>query len=81
MSLIIWLIIGGVAGMLAGRVMGKTPPYGLVGDVLLGIAGSVVGGFLLGILGFSGGGGLIGSFITAFGGACVVLWAIRAIKK
>ncbi len=80
-TLILWLIIGGIAGIAAGKVMKSDPPYGLIGDVLLGIAGAVVGGWVLGLLGFSGGGGIIGSLIVAFIGAVILIWVARFIKK
>jgi uncharacterized membrane protein YeaQ/YmgE (transglycosylase-associated protein family) len=46
-SLIVWLVIGAVAGAVARQVVGGVPPFGRIGDIVLGIAGGVVGGFLL----------------------------------
>lgn len=79
-ALIVWLVIGGLAGFLAGNMMGANRPYGVPGDVILGILGSVAGGWLLGLLGL-GSSGLIGSFITAFIGAITLIWLIRKIKS
>ena len=79
-ALIVWLVIGGLAGFLAGNMMGANRPYGVPGDVILGILGSVAGGWLLGLLGL-GSSGLIGSFITAFIGAIILIWLVRKIKS
>ena len=78
-SLVIFLVIGAIAGWLAGVVM-KGGGFGLVGDIVVGIVGAVVGGWLFGIFGITAG-GLVGAIITAFVGACVLLFIIRLIKK
>jgi len=73
-----FLIIGTVAGWLAGKIM-RGHGFGLVGDLVVGIFGSLVGGFLfrlLGIASFS----LIGSLVTATVGAVVLLWLIHRLK-
>lgn len=75
---IVWLIIGGLAGFVAGNVMKAKRPYGVVGDVLLGIVGGIVGGVLLTLVGL-GANGLIGSFVTAFIGAVALIWIVRKI--
>jgi uncharacterized membrane protein YeaQ/YmgE (transglycosylase-associated protein family) len=80
MELIVWLLIGLAAGYLAGSVMKGRRPYGLVGDLVLGLLGAVVGGFLLSLLGFSGS-GLIATFITAFIGAVVLIFLVRQIRR
>lgn len=79
-ALIVWLVIGGAAGYLAGNFMCEKRPFGLIGDVVLGILGSVAGGWVLGLLGL-GSTGLIGSFITAFIGAMILIWIVRKIKS
>jgi uncharacterized membrane protein YeaQ/YmgE (transglycosylase-associated protein family) len=78
-SLIIFLIIGAVAGWLAGLIM-KGRGFGLLGNIIVGIIGAVVGGFLFGLLGLAAG-GLIGSIVTATVGAVVLLFLIGLIKK
>lgn len=80
MGFLIWLMIGLGAGYAAGQIMKGERPYGLWGDLGLGILGALVGGFLLSLLGFSGG-GIIATFITALAGACVLIWGVRQIKK
>lgn len=79
MSIIIFLVIGAIAGWLAGVVM-KGGGFGLVGDIVVGIIGAVIGGWLFGVLGIAAG-GLVGAIISAFVGACVLLFVIRLIKK
>jgi len=78
-SLVIFLVIGAIAGWLAGVVM-KGGGFGLVGDIVVGIVGAVVGGWLFRVFGITAG-GLVGAIITAFVGACVLLFIIRLIKK
>lgn len=79
LNLILWLIIGGLAGYFAGRFMGAKRPFGMIGDIGLGILGSMAGGFLLGLLGFEGS-GLIPSLVTAFIGATALIWLLRKFK-
>ena len=78
-SLIIFLIIGAVAGWLAGLIM-KGDGFGLLGNIVVGVIGAVVGGFLFGLLGLAAG-GLIGSIVTATVGAVVLLYLVRLFKQ
>jgi uncharacterized membrane protein YeaQ/YmgE (transglycosylase-associated protein family) len=78
-SIVVFLIIGAIAGWLAGVVM-KGGGFGLLGDIVVGIVGAFIGGWLFGVLGIFAG-GFIGAVITAFVGACVLLFVIRLIKK
>jgi uncharacterized membrane protein YeaQ/YmgE (transglycosylase-associated protein family) len=78
-ALIIVLIIGGIAGWLAGVVM-KGRGFGLFGDIVIGIVGAFLGSFLLSLFGIAFY-GLIGVLLTAFIGAVVLLLLARLIKK
>ena len=78
-ALILFLVIGAVAGWLAGQIM-KGGGFGLVGDIIVGVIGSVIGGWLFGVLGIAAG-GLIGSIIAAVVGAIILIVVIRAIKR
>ena len=79
-SALIWfLLIGLIAGWLAGKVM-RGGGYGLVGDMIVGVIGAFIGGWLFSLIGISAG-GLIGSIITAFVGAVVLLLILRAIRR
>ena len=78
-GLIIFLVIGAVAGWLAGVIM-KGGGYGLVGDIIVGVIGSLIGGWLFGLLGIAVG-GLIGSIIAAVVGAIILIAVLRLIKR
>jgi uncharacterized membrane protein YeaQ/YmgE (transglycosylase-associated protein family) len=80
MGLIAWIIVGLLAGWLAGIVM-KGSGYGLLGDLLLGLIGAVVGGWLFGlILPSAEPSGLIGSIIVATIGAIVLVAIVRLVR-
>jgi uncharacterized membrane protein YeaQ/YmgE (transglycosylase-associated protein family) len=81
MNGLIWfLIIGAIAGWLAGLLM-KGRGFGILGDIVVGIIGAVLGGWLFSALGISAGGGLAGSLIVAFIGAVILLFLVRLIKR
>jgi len=79
MGIIAWLIIGGLAGWIAGNIM-RGGGFGLLGNIGVGVVGAVVGGFLFSLLGLSSG-GFIGSLVTAIVGAVVLLWVIAKVKQ
>ncbi len=72
----VFVLIGLIAGALAGRVV-SGHGYGILGDIVVGIIGAFVGGWMFStFLGVSGGGFVI-SLVTAFVGAVILLWLIR----
>jgi uncharacterized membrane protein YeaQ/YmgE (transglycosylase-associated protein family) len=79
-TLIIWIIVGAVAGWLAGLVV-RGGGFGLVGNIIVGIIGAFLGGWLLSMAGFSVGAGIINTIFTAFIGAVVLLLLVRVIKR
>ncbi len=79
-SLIVSLLIGAIAGWLAGQVV-KGAGFGLVGNIIVGILGSVVAGWLLPKIGLFIGGGLIGAIINAAIGGVIVLLVLSFIRK
>lgn len=79
-GILAWLVIGAVAGWLAGLVM-KGSGFGLLVDIVVGIVGAFVGGWLAGLLGVSLGGGLIASIVTATLGAIVLLFVVRLFRR
>lgn len=79
-SLIIWLVIGAIAGWLAGQIM-KGGGFGLVGDIVIGIVGAIVGGWLLPRIGVFVLGGMLGEILNAVIGACLILFILRLIKR
>ncbi|MGI9532209.1 GlsB/YeaQ/YmgE family stress response membrane protein [Lutimonas sp.] len=80
MSFIYYIIIGAIAGWLAGKIM-KGGGFGLLMNMVLGIIGGVVGGWVFGLLGLSAEGGTIGSLVTSVVGAVLILYVGRLIKK
>lgn len=80
MGWIVFLVVGAIAGWLAGQVV-KGGGYGLVGDIIIGVLGAIVAGFLFPKLGFSLGAGIIGHIISAAIGACILLFVIRLVKR
>ena len=82
MSILAWIVLGLIAGWLAGQVM-KGGGYGLIGDLVVGIIGAIVGGFLTGVLlgrdmvnGFN-----IESIVVAFIGAVILVAVSRAFSR
>jgi uncharacterized membrane protein YeaQ/YmgE (transglycosylase-associated protein family) len=80
--LLVWVVVGAIAGWLASMVMGTNRSQGLFADIIVGIVGGVLGGFLLGALGVGGAvtGINIGSVVVAFIGAVVLLLILRAVR-
>ena len=72
-----WIIVGGIAGALAGRLM-RGGGFGILGDIIVGIVGAVIGGFILGFF-VNTTVGVWGSFVTAFIGACILIAILRAV--
>ena len=79
-SIIIWLIVGAVAGWLAGQIM-RGRGFGLVGNIIVGIVGAVVGGYILSALGISLGSGIVSAIIGAVIGAVILLFIIGLVKR
>jgi uncharacterized membrane protein YeaQ/YmgE (transglycosylase-associated protein family) len=80
MGFIAWIVVGLIAGWLAGVVM-KGGGYGILVDIILGILGGFLGGWIFGLLGIGAGGGMIGSIIVAFIGAVILVGITRLIKR
>jgi uncharacterized membrane protein YeaQ/YmgE (transglycosylase-associated protein family) len=80
MEFIWFILIGLVAGWLAGQLM-KGGGFGVIGDIIVGILGALIGGFLFRSFGVSSGGGLLGSIIVATIGAIVLIFLLRLIKR
>ena len=80
MELVGMLVVGAVAGWLAGQMM-KGRGFGLVGNIVIGVIGAVLGRYLFGLLGISIGGGLVGPIVQALVGALVLLGLVGFLKK
>ncbi|MBR3425514.1 MAG: GlsB/YeaQ/YmgE family stress response membrane protein [Neisseriaceae bacterium] len=79
MGIVIALIIGAVAGWLAGFIMGGKG--GLIRNIIMGIIGGIAGTFLLNLLGFSASGGIVAQILVAVFGACVLIAVGRFLFK
>jgi uncharacterized membrane protein YeaQ/YmgE (transglycosylase-associated protein family) len=80
MGFLAWIVVGLIAGWLAGQVM-KGGGYGVAVDIILGLVGGVLGGWIFGRLGISAGSGMIGSIIVAFVGAVILVGITRLLKR
>ena len=78
--LVIWLVVGAIAGWLAGLVV-KGGGYGLIGDIIVGIIGGSIAGWLLPQLGIVIGAGFIAAVINAFIGAVILLLILRLVQR
>lgn len=79
-SLIIFLVIGAIAGWLAGVIV-KGYGFGLFGNMIVGVVGSVIGGWLFGRLGFAESGGVVGALLAATAGSVILLFVLRFIRR
>jgi uncharacterized membrane protein YeaQ/YmgE (transglycosylase-associated protein family) len=79
-GLIAWLVVGLIAGWLAGRFM-RGGGYGLIGDIVLGIIGAYFGGFIVTLVLPNSSVRFIGSIVVAVIGAIVLIAIVRALKR
>ncbi|MGQ0741415.1 MAG: GlsB/YeaQ/YmgE family stress response membrane protein [Alphaproteobacteria bacterium] len=79
-TLLIWLVVGAIAGWLASTIV-RGGGMGLVADIVVGIVGAFIGGWLLPQVGLVIGGGIIGVIATATIGAIILLLIVRLIKR
>ena len=77
-GIIAWLVVGLIAGWLAGVVM-KGGGYGLIGDIVVGLVGAFVGGFVFSLITGGGSAGFWGSIAVAFVGAVIAIAIVRAL--
>jgi uncharacterized membrane protein YeaQ/YmgE (transglycosylase-associated protein family) len=79
-ALIIWLIVGAIAGWLAGLIV-KGYGFGLIGNIVVGIIGAVIAGWLLPRLGIVIGSGFVAAIINAVIGAVILLVIIGLVRR
>jgi uncharacterized membrane protein YeaQ/YmgE (transglycosylase-associated protein family) len=77
--MIVTIVVGIIAGFLAGQIT-RGSGFGILMDMLLGIAGSIVGRFLFGLIGIHSS-GIIGSILLALIGAEILIWLGRLLKS
>jgi uncharacterized membrane protein YeaQ/YmgE (transglycosylase-associated protein family) len=80
LTLLWWIIVGLIAGWATGKIM-RGGGYGVVTDILLGIAGALLGGWIMRALGFAGQGNMIYTILVAIGGAILLTWLFRLITR
>ena len=78
-GLLMWLIVGLIAGWLAGQFM-RGGGFGLIGDIIVGIIGAFLGGLLFGVLMPGSSVGFVGSIVVAFIGAILLIAILRALS-
>jgi len=82
MGIIAWLVVGGLAGWIASIIMGKNASMGLIANIIVGIVGALVAGFVLRLFGVDGVTGFnIWSILVAIGGACLLLFIFKLVKR
>ena len=79
-SLLVFIIVGAIAGWLAGLIV-KGYGFGLIGNIVVGIIGAFIAGWLLPRIGLVIGGGVVADVINAVIGAVILLLIIRLIKR
>jgi len=79
-ALLIWLVIGAVAGWLAGLIV-RGFGFGLIGNIVVGIVGAVIAGWLLPRLGIRIGSGMVATIVHATIGAVVLLVVVGLIRR
>lgn len=81
MGVLLWILFGALAGWLASVIMNTEASHGILTDILLGIAGSILGGFIVGLIGGTGVTGFnLSSLLVAIIGAVVLIWLSRLLR-
>jgi len=78
-SLLAFLIVGAIAGWLAGKWM-KGGGFGLFGNIVVGVIGAIIGGFAFGLVGIRAG-GILGAIVISTVGAGILLFVVGLLKK
>lgn len=79
-TIVIWIIVGAVAGLLADYFV-KSVSLGLLTAIIVGILGAIIGGWVFGQLGIRIGGGIVGTIFVAFIGAVILLLIVGAVRR
>ena len=79
MGIIGWIIIGGLAGWIASKIMNTDEQQGIILNIVVGIIGAFIGGWLLSLANIDGTSGILVSFLTALLGACLLLFVVKAV--
>ena len=77
-SILIWIVIGLIAGYLTGRIM-RGAGFGPIVDIIVGVVGAIVGGFVMIFLGYAGSGGFLYTIFVAVIGAILLTLLLRLV--
>lgn len=81
MSILAWIVVGGLAGWIASKIMRTDESQGALANIVVGIVGALLGGFLLSLFGGTGVTGFnFYSLLVAIAGACILLWIVRLFR-
>jgi len=81
MGILTWIILGGIAGWIASKIMSTDKDQGIIGNIVVGIIGGILGGFIMSLLGGSDVNGFnLYSLLVAVGGACLALWLYKMLS-
>lgn len=82
LSFLGWIVLGGLAGWIASKIMKTDQKQGLIANIVIGIVGAFIGGFVINAL---GGQAITGfnpwSFLVALIGAVILIWLLKLIRK
>lgn len=82
MDIVYWIVLGGVAGVIANMIYPEPSRGGIVGSIVLGIVGAIVGGFIAGtFFGLATGGFNLTTMVVAVLGSLIVLYAARFFRR
>ena len=82
MSLLGWIVIGGLAGWVASKFMNTDKDQGVFANIIVGVIGAFIGGFVMNLLGGQGITGFsIWSFVVALLGSVILLWILKTVRK
>ncbi len=84
MNIILWIVLGALAGWIASMIAGTDARQGAIGNIVVGILGAIVGGWLMQMFGQSDadlGTFNLYSLLVAIGGAALLLWVYRAVSR
>ena len=82
LNIVLWIVLGGLAGWIASMVMGRDAQLGLAGNIIVGIIGAIIGGFVMNQFGEAGVTGFnIYSLLVAIGGAIILLFLYSLLRR
>jgi uncharacterized membrane protein YeaQ/YmgE (transglycosylase-associated protein family) len=82
LNVVLWIILGALAGWIASMIMGRNAQMGAVANIVVGIVGALIGGFIMNALGAPGATGFdLYSLLVAIGGAVLLLFIVGLFRR